>query len=70
MLNFMYLWIYKPFIEVGLKGAKIDIEWVEFVEKDLILKVMENFKLNNNLYKIYMHIFIIRMIVLLLFVVY
>lgn len=70
MLNFMYLWIYKPFIEIGVKGVKLDIEWVEFIEKDLILKVIENFKLNNNLYKIYIFIFIIRVMILVLFVIY
>lgn len=70
ILNFIYLWIYKPFIEIGLKGAKIDIEWIEFIEKDLILKIIENLKLNSNLYKIYIYIFIIRMIVLVLFIVY
>lgn len=70
MLNFIYLWIYKPFIEVGVKGAKIDIEWVEFIEKDLILKIIESLKLNNNIYGIYIYIFIISIIVLVLFIVY
>lgn len=69
ILNFVYLWIYKPFIEVGMKAAKIDMEWVEFIRKDLVLKFMENLKLNNNLYKIYISIFIIRIIVLILFIV-
>lgn len=70
ILNFIYLWIYKPFIEMGLKCFKIDIEWVEFIEKDLILKVIENLKLNNNLSKIYIHLFFIRIIVLVLFIIY
>lgn len=68
ILSYIYLWIYKPFVEVGVKGIKIDIEWVEFIEKDLILKFIENFKLNNNLYGIYIYIFIIRIIVLILFI--
>lgn len=55
----MYVLIYKPFIEIGLKRFKIDIEWVEFFRKDLVLKFIENIKLNNNLYNIYIYIFII-----------
>lgn len=70
ILNFVYLWVYKPFIEVGLKGAKMDREWVEFIEKDLVLKVIESFKLNNNLYKIYIYLFIVRIMVIVLFIVY
>lgn len=68
ILNFVYLWVYKPFIEVGMKGFKIDIEWIEFFGKDLILKIMENIKLNNNLYRIYIYLFIIWIIILLLFI--
>lgn len=68
ILNFVYLWIYKPFIEVGIKGFKIDIEWIEFFGKDLILKIMENIKLNNNLYRIYIYMFIIWIIIILLFI--
>lgn len=68
MLNFMYLWVYKPFIEVGVKGFKMDIEWVEFFSKDLILKVIENLKLNNNLYNMYMYLFIIWIVMILLFI--
>lgn len=70
ILNFIYLWIHKPFIEIGLKGIKMDIEWVEFIEKDLVLKVIESLKLKINFYRIYIYIFIIRIIVLILFIIY
>lgn len=68
MLSFMYLWVYKPFIEVGIKRAKIDIEWIEFFRKDLVLKIMENIKLNNNLYNIYVYMFIIWIFIIILFI--
>lgn len=68
ILSFIYLWIYKPFIEVGIKRFKIDIEWVEFFSKDLVLKVIENIKLNNNPYNIYIYIFIIWLIIIIIFI--
>jgi len=37
---------------VGVEGFKIDKEWVEFMEKDLLLKFIKDFNLNNNFYKI------------------
>lgn len=70
ILNFMYLWIYKPFMEMGIKGVKMDIEWVEFFRKDLVLKVIERLKLSNNSYNIYMSLFVIRVIVLVLFIIF
>lgn len=68
ILNYIYILVYKPFIEIGVKIFKIDLEWVEFFRKDLVLKFMENIKLNNNLYKIYIYIFIIWIIIILLFI--
>lgn len=68
ILNYIYIWIYKPFIEIGMKNFKIDIEWVEFFRKDLILKIIENIKLNNNSYNMYIYIFIIWIIVIVLFI--
>nr|AFZ99023.1 NADH dehydrogenase subunit 5 [Camponotus chromaiodes] len=67
MLNFLFLWIYKPFLNMGVKGFKMDMEWVEFIEKDLILKFMENIKLNLNQHSMYMYLFIIIMIFLIIF---
>lgn len=68
ILNYIYIWIYKPFVEIGVKSFKIDIEWVEFFRKDLILKVIENFKLNINLYRIYIYLFIIWIIIIIVFI--
>lgn len=70
ILRFMYLLVYKPFIEVGDKVFKIEIEWVEFFRKDLILKIIENFKLNNNTYNIYIYIFIVWIIIIIIFIFY
>nr|YP_009648516.1 NADH dehydrogenase subunit 5 [Camponotus concavus]QCE31796.1 NADH dehydrogenase subunit 5 [Camponotus concavus] len=67
MLSFLYLWIYKPFLNVGMKSFKMDLEWVEFVEKDLILKFMSGIKVNNNLHMMYMYMFIISMVFLVVF---
>nr|ALZ49973.1 NADH dehydrogenase subunit 5 [Camponotus atrox] len=67
MLNFLFLWIYKPFLSMGIKGFKMDMEWVEFIEKDLALKFMENIKLNLNQHSMYMYLFIIIMIFLIIF---
>ena len=69
ILNFLFLWIYKPFLNMGVKGFKIDIEWVEFIEKDLILKFIENIKLNLNQHSIYIYLFIIIIIFLIIFLI-
>lgn len=69
ILNFLFLWIYKPFLNIGIKGFKIDGEWVEFIEKDLILKFIINIKLNLNQYSIYIYIFVIIMIFLIIFLI-
>lgn len=70
ILNYIFIWIYKPFLNVGNYIFKIDLEWLEFIEKDLILNFLKNFKLINNLYAIYIYIFIIIMILLVLFLLY
>lgn len=67
ILNYLYIWLYKPFLNIGVNLYKIDLEWIEFIEKDLIIKFLINLKLNNNLYKIYIYIFIIGIITLILF---
>lgn len=67
ILNYVYIWIYKPFLNIGIIRFKIDLEWIEFIEKDLILKFLINFKLNNNIYSIYIFIFIIIIILIVLF---
>jgi len=46
-INLVYLWIYKPFLNIGIERFKIDKEWVEFIEKDLLLKFIKGFNLNN-----------------------
>nr|YP_010282324.1 NADH dehydrogenase subunit 5 [Camponotus japonicus]UHM24987.1 NADH dehydrogenase subunit 5 [Camponotus japonicus] len=67
MLNFLFLWAYKPFLNMGIMGFKMDMEWVEFIEKDLVLKFMESIKLNLNRYNMYMYLFIIVMVFLVIF---
>lgn len=67
MLNYIYIWVYKPFLNIGVERFKIDLEWIEFIKKDLILKFLKNLKLNNNLHYIYIYIFIVRIILLVLF---
>jgi len=54
---------------MGIKGFKIDIEWVEFIEKDLVLKFIENIKLNLNQHSMYIYLFIIIMIFLIIFLI-
>lgn len=67
ILNYIYLWIYKPFLNIGIRRSKIDLEWNEFLGKDLILKFLNSLKLNNNLHNISIYIFIIIIILLILF---
>nr|AEV76943.1 NADH dehydrogenase subunit 5 [Camponotus vafer] len=69
MLNHMYMWVYKPFMEMGVEGFKMDMEWVEFFGKDLMLKIMENLKIINNTFKMYMYMMIISMMVLVMFII-
>jgi len=47
MNNKLYLWIYKLFLNIGIERFIIDKEWVEFIEKALLLKFIRGFNLNN-----------------------
>nr|YP_010277830.1 NADH dehydrogenase subunit 5 [Cataglyphis aenescens]UHY95034.1 NADH dehydrogenase subunit 5 [Cataglyphis aenescens] len=58
-LNYMYLWIYQPFLIMGVEAYSLDKKWIEFMSKNLILSMVKEIKLNKNLYKIFMFIFII-----------
>nr|YP_010264252.1 NADH dehydrogenase subunit 5 [Carebara diversa]UIO59238.1 NADH dehydrogenase subunit 5 [Carebara diversa] len=67
-LNYIYFWIYSPFINLGCSLYEFDKMWVEFSSKDF-MKYMYKFMKYNKIYKMYqfmyLYIIFITMLVLL-----
>nr|AUT77307.1 NADH dehydrogenase subunit 5 [Polyrhachis dives] len=64
MMTYLYMWIYNPFLKVGMISMKIEQEWMEFVSKDILLGFIKNMNLNFNFYKMYMIMFLFMMSIL------
>lgn len=67
-MNYMYIWIYKPFLILGRKCYELDKGWIEYTRKNLFLRVIKEIKIIKNLYKIYIFIFMVFFLLVLNYV--
>nr|YP_009735147.1 NADH dehydrogenase subunit 5 [Acropyga myops]QBG38635.1 NADH dehydrogenase subunit 5 [Acropyga myops] len=66
-LNYMYMLNYKFFMIFSFKIYELDKSWIEFMSKNLLLNFIKEIKIFLNLYKIFMFIFIILLIMILFY---
>nr|YP_010034082.1 NADH dehydrogenase subunit 5 [Lasius spathepus]QOW83450.1 NADH dehydrogenase subunit 5 [Lasius spathepus] len=69
-MNYMYMYIYKPYLIIGVWGHKIDKNWVEFFSKKSFLEFIKEIKISFNLLKIFMFMFVILFYFLVMFMVF
>lgn len=69
-LNYIFIWIYKPFFNLGNNMYEIDKSWIEFSRKNLVLRVVKEIKLIQiNYYKIFIFIFILVYLLIIIFLI-
>lgn len=69
-INYIYIYIYKPYFIRGQEGYEIDKNWIEFFRKNLFLGAVKEIKVNLNLIKIFIFIFVILFILLIIFIIF
>lgn len=69
-INYIYIYIYKPYLILGEQGYEIDKNWIEFFRKNLFLRIFKEVKVKINLIKIFIFLFIILFILLIIFIVF
>nr|QNV11960.1 NADH dehydrogenase subunit 5 [Formica fusca] len=69
-LNYMFMWIYKPFFNLGNIMYEMDKSWIEFSSKNLVLSVVKEISLMQmNYYKIFMFVFIVIYMLMMIFLI-
>lgn len=58
-INYIYIWVYKPILSLGFRTYNLDKRWIEFFRKNLILNFYKEVNVIDNLYKIFIFIFLI-----------
>ena len=69
-LNYIYLYIYKPYLIIGKQGYGIDKKWMEFFRKKILLEVIKEIKVRSSLIKIFIFIFVILFILIIIFIIF
>nr|WEY05563.1 NADH dehydrogenase subunit 5 [Lepisiota frauenfeldi] len=65
-MNYMYMWIYKPVLNFSNSVYNFDKSWVEFYSKNLMLNFYKEINVMNNMYKIFMVLFVILFFLLMI----
>nr|QNV12028.1 NADH dehydrogenase subunit 5 [Lasius niger] len=69
-MNYMYMYIYKPYLIIGSQGYEVDKNWMEFFSKKLFLEVIKEIKISSNLIKIFMFMFMTLFILMVMFMIF
>lgn len=69
-INYIYIYIYKPYLVIGRQGYEVDKNWIEFFRKKLFLEVIKEIKIRSNLIKIFIFIFVTLFILIVIFIIF